>query len=142
MSLASAGPRVLLGKVGLDLHDVGAKFVARSLREAGMEVIYLGPFQTAETMLGAALTEDPDVVAVSTISGEYMAYVPPLVDGLRREGLDPVVLLGGLIAPDDHAPLRAAGVDGIFGSDSQIDDIVRFIHRTLAERRVSSSTSS
>lgn len=127
--------RVLLGKMGLDMHDVGAKFVARGLREAGMEVIYLGPFQTAASVTGAALAEDPDVVAISNISGEYISHAPELLIELRAAELCPVVVLGGLILESDQKALLDAGVDAIFGPGSQLDNIVAYIRSAVAERR-------
>lgn len=127
--------RVLLGKVGLDLHDIGAKYVARGLREAGMEVIYLGPFQTAATMLDAAVSEDPDVIAVSTVSGEYMSYVPEIAAGLKAEDLAPMLVLGGLVSPADAAELARLGVHRTFGPGSRIEEIVAAIRAHVAASR-------
>lgn len=126
--------RVVLGKFGLDMHDIGVKFVARGLREAGMEVIYLGPFQTADTVVGAVTTEDVDVVAVSNVSGEYMAYVPELLTKLRERDLDPVVIIGGLVPDKDKHALLQLGVDGVFGQGSTLDSIVDFIRNAVAKR--------
>jgi len=126
--------RVVLGKLGLDMHDIGAKFVARGLREAGMEVIYLGPFQTADSIVGAATTEDVDVVAVSNISGEYMAYVPELLEKLAARKLDPIVIIGGLVPPSDRQALLELGVHGVFGQGSTIEEIVAFIEKAVAKR--------
>lgn len=136
--MATIPIRVLLGKVGLDMHDVGAKFVARGLREAGMEVIYLGPFQTAETIVGATITEDPDVVAISSISGEYMRYVPDLIARLRSHDLAPRVVLGGLIADGDRHALLDLGVDAVFGQGSSIEAIVDYLRGAVdgASRRL------
>ncbi len=126
--------RVLLGKVGLDLHDVGTKYVARGLREAGMEVIYLGPFQTAESIVVAATSEDPDVVAISNISGEYLSYMPEIVHLLRDSGLEPLVVLGGLVPEGDHEKLTRIGVDAVFGQGSKVEDIVKYIRDAVAVR--------
>ncbi|MCL4182713.1 MAG: cobalamin-dependent protein [Burkholderiaceae bacterium] len=126
--------RVVLAKVGLDMHDIGVKFVARGLRDAGMEVIYLGPFQTAETVVGAVVTEDADVVAVSNISGEYMAYVPELLTQLRKQELNPIVLVGGLVPEKDRNRLLELGVDGVFGQGSGLESIVAFILDAMEKR--------
>jgi methylmalonyl-CoA mutase, C-terminal domain len=126
--------RVVLGKVGLDMHDIGSKVVARGLREAGMEVIYLGPFQTADSVVGAATTEDADVVAVSNISGEYATYVPEIVSKLRDRDLHPIVIVGGLVPDKDRQGLIDLGVDGVFGQGSTIDSIVEFIRGAVAKR--------
>lgn len=126
--------RVVLAKVGLDMHDIGVKFVARGLRDAGMEVIYLGPFQTAETIVGAVVTEDADVVAVSNISGEYMTYVPELLTRLREYELNPIVIVGGLVPEKDQNKLLELGVDGVFGQGSVLDAIVAFIREQVRRR--------
>lgn len=126
--------RVVLGKLGLDMHDIGAKVVARGLREAGMEVIYLGPFQTAHSIVGAATTEDVDVVAVSNISGEYMTYVPEILSKLRERDLAPVVIVGGLVPDKDKKALLELGVDGVFGQGTTLESIVDFIRGAVARR--------
>jgi methylmalonyl-CoA mutase C-terminal domain/subunit len=129
--------RVVLGKLGLDMHDIGTKVVARGLREAGMEVIYLGPFQTADSVVGAATTEDADVVAVSNISGEYMTYVPEILTKLRELELDPVVIVGGLVTSKDEKTLLDSGVDSVFGQGSSIESIVAYIRDAVARRATS-----
>ncbi len=129
--------RIVLGKVGLDMHDIGSKFVARGLRDAGMEVIYLGAFQTADSIVGAATTEDADVVAVSNISGEYMLYVPEILQKLQERAMDPVVLVGGLVPPKDNERLLAMGVHGVFGQGSTIEAIVAFVQAAVEKRRAS-----
>ena len=129
--------RIVLGKVGLDMHDIGSKFVARGLRDAGMEVIYLGAFQTADSIVGAATTEDADVVAVSNISGEYMLYVPEILQKLKERAMDPVILVGGLVPPKDNERLLAMGVHGVFGQGSTIEAIVAFVQAAVEKRRAS-----
>lgn len=127
--------RVLLAKVGLDLHDVGAKFVARSLRDAGMEVIYLGPFQTSASIVNATLEEGPDVVAISSISGEYKPYVREIVRDMKDQALAPLLIVGGLVPPGDKQELLFLGVDAVFGQGSAMDDIISFLRQAAAERR-------
>jgi len=97
-------------------------------------VIYLGPFQTADTVVGAATTEDVDVVAISNVSGEYMVYVPELLTKLRERDLDPVVIIGGLVPDKDKHVLLQLGVDGVFGQGSTLDSIVDFIRNAVAKR--------
>ena len=124
--------RVLIAKPGLDTHDIGAKFVARSLRDAGMEVIYLGPFQTAERIVKAAVEEDVDVVGISTLSGEYLSYVPEVLRLLRaRDMAHVLVLVGGLVLPSDAPKLRAMGVHGIFGPDTPMETVIGLINEKL-----------
>lgn len=127
--------RVLLGKVGLDLHDVGAKFIARSLRDAGMEVIYLGPFQTSTSIVNATLEEGPDVVAISSISGEYKPYIREIVRDMRQQSLDPILVVGGLVPAGDREELLGLGVSAVFGQGSAMDDIIAFLRRATDERR-------
>jgi methylmalonyl-CoA mutase C-terminal domain/subunit len=120
--------RVLVAKPGLDGHDRGAKVVARALRDAGMEVIYTGLRQTPEMIAEAALQEDVDVVGLSVLSGAHMALLPRIVELLRGNGMDDVlVIAGGIIPDEDIAPLEQAGVHGIFGPGTSTADIVKFI---------------
>ncbi|NPA31549.1 MAG: cobalamin B12-binding domain-containing protein [Chloroflexi bacterium] len=108
--------RVLIAKPGLDGHDRGAKIVARALRDAGMEVIYTGLRQTPEMIAEAALQEDVDVVGLSILSGAHMTLVPQVLQALRERGLDDVlVLVGGIIPPQDVPKLRAMGVYKVYG---------------------------
>ncbi|MEX1020186.1 MAG: cobalamin B12-binding domain-containing protein, partial [Litorilinea sp.] len=115
---SDAGPaiRVLVAKPGLDGHDRGAKVVARALRDAGFEVIYTGIRQTPQMIAEAALQEDVDVVGLSILSGAHMTLCPRVVDLLRAQGqAHVVVLVGGIIPPEDAEQLRAAGIHAIFG---------------------------
>jgi methylmalonyl-CoA mutase C-terminal domain/subunit len=126
--------RVLVAKPGLDGHDRGAKVVARALRDAGMEVIYTGIRQTPEMIAEAALQEDVDVVGLSILSGAHMALCPRIIELLRAQGLDDVVVLvGGIIPDDDVTPLRELGVKGVFGPGTSTQDIIDFIRREKGE---------
>lgn len=127
--------RVLIAKPGLDGHDRGAKVIARALRDAGMEVIYTGLRQTPDMIAEAALQEDVHVVGLSILSGAHMALVPRVLDLLRSQDMDDVlVLVGGIIPDDDVAALKDQGVSGIFGPGTNTDDIVKHIQTTLAAR--------
>ena len=124
--------RVLIAKPGLDGHDRGAKVVARALRDDGMEVIYAGLRQTPEMIAEAALQEDVDVVGLSILSGAHMALCPRIVELLRREGMeDVVVLLGGIIPDEDIEPLKTLGVRGVFGPGTSTQDIIDFIRNQI-----------
>ena len=126
--------RVLVAKPGLDGHDRGAKVVARTLRDAGMEVIYTGIRQTPEMIAEAALQEDVDVVGLSILSGAHMALCPRVVELLRAQDMaDAVVLVGGIIPDDDVAPLQALGVKGVFGPGTSTGEIVAFIREQVGE---------
>jgi methylmalonyl-CoA mutase C-terminal domain/subunit len=127
--------RVIIAKPGLDGHDRGAKVVARALRDAGMEVIYTGLRQTPEMIVEAALQEDADVIGLSILSGAHMTLVPRIVEGLKANGLDDVVVTLGGIVPDDDVPrLNAIGIKGIFGPGTPTQDIVTFIRQAVVER--------
>lgn len=119
--------RVLVAKLGLDAHDRGAKVVARAYRDAGFEVIYTGIYQRPEAVAEAAIQEDVDVVAISTLAGAHLTLIPQLIHLLRDQGADDMlVLAGGVIAEEDIAPLLAEGVAGVFGPGSDLDEIIRF----------------
>lgn len=124
--------RVLIAKPGLDGHDRGAKVVARALRDAGMEVIYTGIRQTPEMIAEAALQEDVDVVGLSILSGAHMTQCPRVVQLLRQQGMDDVLVLTGGIIPDEDIPaMQAAGIRGIFGPGTNTQDIVSFIREQV-----------
>jgi methylmalonyl-CoA mutase C-terminal domain/subunit len=129
--------RVLVAKPGLDGHDLGAKVVARALRDAGMEVIYTGLRQTPEMIAEAALQEDVDVVGLSILSGAHMALVPRILELLRANGLDDVLLFVGGIIPDEDAPaLMEMGVSGVYGPGASTEKIVEDIHSAMQKRFV------
>jgi methylmalonyl-CoA mutase C-terminal domain/subunit len=128
--------RVIIAKPGLDGHDRGAKVIARALRDAGMEVIYTGLRQTPEQIVSAALQEDADVIGLSILSGAHNHIVPRLMELLRAQQLDDVlVLIGGIIPDVDVAKLKALGVKGIFLPGTPMQEIVDFIN-TNARARV------
>ena len=117
--------RVLVAKPGLDGHDRGAKVVARSLRDAGMEVIYTGLRQTPEMIAEAALQEDVDVVGLSVLSGAHMALVPRVMELLKGNGQDKVkVFIGGIIPDEDVPELKKMGVSGIYGPGAPTGQII------------------
>lgn len=127
--------RVLVAKPGLDGHDRGAKVVARGLRDAGMEVIYSGLHRTPEQIVRTALDEDVHVVGLSILSGAHNRLLPLVVEGLRREGLDDVlVIAGGIIPEADAQALRAAGVSQVFPPGTPLSEIVQFIEDNAAQR--------
>jgi methylmalonyl-CoA mutase C-terminal domain/subunit len=120
--------RVVIAKPGLDGHDRGAKIIARALRDAGMEVIYTGLHQTPEQIVETAIQEDADAVGVSILSGAHMTLVPRIVDGLRANGAEDVlVVVGGTIPQDDADELKAAGVAEVFGPGATTGEIVDFL---------------
>lgn len=127
--------RVLVAKPGLDGHDRGAKVVARALRDAGMEVIYTGIRQTPEMIVEAAVQEDVDVVGLSILSGAHLELFPHVMQGLKKKGLDQVlVVAGGIIPEDDRAALLKMGVKAVFGPGTPTTEIVEFIKKNASER--------
>lgn len=124
--------RVLIAKPGLDGHDRGAKVIARTLRDAGMEVIYTGLRQTPEMIVEAALQEDVDVIGLSILSGAHMALAPRIIELLHEHDLDDVkVVIGGIIPDSDIEPLKEIGISGVFGPGSSTEKIVEFINEVV-----------
>jgi methylmalonyl-CoA mutase C-terminal domain/subunit len=127
--------RVLVAKPGLDGHDRGAKVVARALRDAGMEVIYTGIRQTPEMIAEAALQEDVDVIGLSILSGAHMALFPRIIELLRQNRMDDIVIVVGGIIPDEDVPeLKKMGIKGIFGPGTSTQDIIAFIRQEMANK--------
>ncbi|MDQ3671195.1 MAG: cobalamin B12-binding domain-containing protein [Actinomycetota bacterium] len=125
--------RVVIAKPGLDGHDRGAKIIARALRDAGMEVIYTGLHQTPEQIVETAIQEDADAVGVSILSGAHMTLVPRIVNGLKENGADDVlVVVGGTVPPDDADELKSAGVAAVFGPGATTTEIVDFLRGVVA----------
>jgi methylmalonyl-CoA mutase, C-terminal domain len=124
--------KVLLSKVGLDGHDRGIKVVASVLKEAGMEVIYLGMYKTAKGIVAAAIDEDVDVIGVSYLSGEHLIFTPKLVEEMRKNGLDDVLLIaGGTFPAEDIHLMEEMGIDKVFRAGSLSEDFIGFIQDNL-----------
>ena len=127
--------RVVMTKVGLDGHDRGVKIVARTLRDAGMDVIYTGLHRTPEEVVDAAIQEDVDVIGVSILSGAHMTVFPRILDRLAaREAGDILVVGGGVIPDEDVARLKSLGVAEILLQDTPPEAIVAMVRRVVAER--------
>lgn len=127
--------RVLVGKVGLDGHDRGAKIIARAFRDAGFEVIYTGLHQTPEMVAEAAAQEDVDAIGLSILSGAHMTLFPAVIDELHKRGLDDVTVFGGGIVPnDDAAELANLGVRAIFTPGASTDEIVHWVRENVSPR--------
>ena len=133
--MVSRKVRVLIAKPGLDGHDRGVKVLARGLRDAGMEVIYLGLRFTPEQIAEAAVQEDVDVVGVSCLSGAHMALFPKTAQLIREKGGQDILVIGGGIIPKKDIPkLKEAGIAQIFGPGTPLEEIARFIETTLEKR--------
>ncbi len=127
--------RVLIAKPGLDGHDRGAKVVARALRDAGMEVIYTGLRQTPEQIVAAAVQEDVDAVGLSVLSGAHMHLFPRVLELLRQQGAEDILVFGGGIIPeDDAAELKRMGVAAVFQPGASTRAIIQFLEERLGRR--------
>jgi methylmalonyl-CoA mutase C-terminal domain/subunit len=128
--------RVVVAKPGLDGHDRGAKIIARALRDAGMEVIYTGLHQTPEQIVETVIQEDADAVGLSILSGAHMTLVPRIIELLREQDADDVVItLGGTIPSDDIAALKRLGVAEVFTPGASTKTAVEFIRSAVAAAR-------
>ena len=124
---------MVIAKPGLDGHDRGAKIIARALRDAGMEVIYTGLHQTPAQIVETAIPEDADAVGISILSGAHMTLVPAILDGLRENGADDVlVVVGGTIPAEDARELKEAGVAEVFTPGAPTAEIVEFLRGKVA----------
>ncbi|MCH8927975.1 MAG: cobalamin B12-binding domain-containing protein [Candidatus Marinimicrobia bacterium] len=128
--------RVLIAKPGLDGHDRGAKVIASALRDAGMEVIYLGLRQTPEMIVNAAIQEDVDVISLSILSGAHMTIFPEVLDLMKQEKIDDVLLTGGGIIPGkDMKELEKLGVGKLFGPGTPLAVGVDYIKEWVSKNR-------
>ena len=127
--------RILIAKPGLDGHDRGAKVIARALRDAGNEVIYSGLFQTPEQIVETAIQEDVDGIGLSVLSGAHLTLFPKVIDALRAQQIDDIVVFGGGVIPDDDIPaLREAGLAAIFTPGSSLNDITTWVDGHIPQR--------
>ncbi len=128
--------RVLVAKVGLDGHDRGAKVIATALRDAGMEVIYTGLRQTPQTVVRAALQEDVDAIGISILSGAHMTVFPAVIEEMKKQNLDNILLTGGGIIPsEDMAQLQELGVGQLFAPGAHTEEIAEYIKTWTLENR-------
>jgi methylmalonyl-CoA mutase C-terminal domain/subunit len=128
--------RVVIAKPGLDGHDRGAKIIARALRDAGMEVIYTGLHQTPQQIVETAIQEDADAVGISILSGAHMTLVPKILDGLKENGVDDVVVVvGGTIPKPDVEELKRQGVAEVFTPGAPMSEIVDFLRKRVPVTR-------
>jgi len=124
--------RVVVAKPGLDGHDRGAKVVARALRDAGMEVIYTGLRQTPEQIVSAVVQEDADVLGLSILSGAHDFLFPKIMELLKNEGREDVLVVAGGIFPNEDLPvIKDMGVTGVFGPGANTEEIVGFINENV-----------
>jgi methylmalonyl-CoA mutase, C-terminal domain len=128
MAVTATPIRILIGKVGLDGHDRGVKLIARALRNAGTEVIYTGLHQTPEQVVNTAIQEDVDAIGLSILSGAHNTLFRRVLELLKEQGAEDIVLFGGGIIPDEDLPtLKAAGVRALFRPGAPMNEIVDFV---------------
>jgi methylmalonyl-CoA mutase C-terminal domain/subunit len=129
--------RLLVGKVGLDGHDRGAKIIARAFRDAGFEVIYTGLHQTPEVVVNSAIQEDVDAVSLSILSGAHNHLFPRVIELLKDRGVDDIGVFGGGIIPDEDIPgLKEAGVLEVFTPGASTDDIIDWVRTNIRPRNL------
>ncbi len=129
--------RVLVAKPGLDGHDRGAKVLARALRDAGMEVVYTGIRQTPQMIVEAAIQEDVDAILMSILSGAHMAIFPKVMELLKENGVDDVLVMAGGILPDEDLPaIEAMGIRGNFGPGTPLSTIIEFVRANINPDRL------
>ena len=127
--------KVMVAKIGLDGHDRGIKIIARALRDAGMEVLYLGMRLTNDQIAASALQEDVDVIGLSILSGAHMVLFPQILDGLHENDMDDVsVIAGGIIPEADRLELEKLGLKAVFGPGTSTSEIVSFVRNLVAEK--------
>jgi methylmalonyl-CoA mutase cobalamin-binding domain/chain len=127
--------RVIVAKPGLDGHDRGAKVIARAFRDAGFEVIYTGLRQTPEQVVNAALQEDADVIGLSVLSGAHMTLCPRIMELMKKEGLnDVLVLVGGIIPDQDIEKLKQIGVSEVFQPGASTEEIVVYVRKNVRKK--------
>jgi methylmalonyl-CoA mutase C-terminal domain/subunit len=127
--------RVVVAKPGLDGHDRGAKVIARAFRDAGFEVIYTGLRQTPEQIVNAALQEDADVVGLSVLSGAHMTLCPRIMELMKKERLDDVlVIVGGIIPDQDITKLKECGIAAIFQPGASTEDIINYVRQHVRNK--------
>ncbi|MBS7247734.1 MAG: cobalamin B12-binding domain-containing protein [Candidatus Jordarchaeales archaeon] len=128
--------RVLVAKPGLDSHDRGAKIIAAALRDAGFEVIYTGLRQTPEQIVETVIQEDVDVLCLSILSGAHMTLLPRVMELLRKNGVDDVLVIAGGIIPDEDVPkLKEVGIAEVFGPGTMTEEVIGFIKRNIKRQR-------
>ncbi len=126
--------RVIIAKAGLDGHDRGAKVIAAALRDAGMEVIYTGLRQTPKTIVNAAIQEDVDAIGVSILSGAHMTVFPQILDEMKTQGVDDILLFGGGIIPEeDIVKLKELGVGELFTPGADTTEVARFLENWVKQ---------
>jgi methylmalonyl-CoA mutase C-terminal domain/subunit len=127
--------RVIVAKPGLDGHDRGAKVIARAFRDAGFEVIYTGLRQTPEQIVNAAVQEDADVIGLSVLSSAHMTLCPRIMNLMRKEGLDDVLVVVGGIIPDQDIPkLKEDGVGEVFQPGASTEEIVEYVRKNVRKK--------
>jgi methylmalonyl-CoA mutase C-terminal domain/subunit len=134
--------RILISKVGLDGHDVGAKLVAKALRDAGMEVVYAGLRRTPEEIVNIAIQEDVDGIGISILSGAHMTFFPLILKLLKEKEASEIMLFGGGVIPlSDVKELKRLGVRELFRAGTNTAEIIEFVRREIGEKKILSPQS-
>ncbi|MDY7019119.1 MAG: cobalamin-dependent protein [Chloroflexota bacterium] len=126
--------RIVMAKLGVDGHDIGIKFISTGLRDAGMEVIYLGPYQTPDSVVKAAIDEDVDIIGLSALGGGHLNQAQRLFNTLKEKGIQIPIIMGGVIPRQDIPELEEVGVKKVFLTGATISSIADSIRETLKEK--------
>jgi methylmalonyl-CoA mutase C-terminal domain/subunit len=130
----SARIKAIISKIGLDSHERGAKLVANALKNAGMEVIYLGSFRTAESVVESAIQEDADIIGISSHSGEHLTLIPMLVELMKEKKIDNIPLIVGGVIPKENIPdLKAIGIKEVFGYGTTMEQVVHCVKQLCSQ---------
>lgn len=128
--------RILIAKPGLDGHDRGAKVIARSLRDAGFEIVYTGLRQTPEAIVATAIQEDVDAIGISILSGAHNTIFPKIVELLKEKGANDIMVFGGGVIPEEDIPfLKESGVAMIFTPGTSTDEVVEFVNKNITPKK-------
>ena len=123
--------KILLGKIGVDGHDIGLKVLSQAFRDDGMEVVYLGAFNTTDAIIKSAVQEDVDIIGLSFLGGAHIYYSQEIMDELKTRNINLPVVVGGVIPRIDIQPLMDMGIKGVFESGSDMSEIIKTIRKTL-----------
>jgi methylmalonyl-CoA mutase C-terminal domain/subunit len=134
VSMSEVKRRVLLGKPGLDGHDKGMNVISAWLRDAGIEIVYLGPFQTAEKIVKSAIQEDVDVIGLSFLGGGHLEHVQDILAIMKENNLDIPIAVGGIIPKEDIPQLKEMGVKEVFPPNSPMESIVDCINKLCSSK--------
>lgn len=134
VNIMTARIKAIISKIGLDSHERGAKLVANALKNAGMEVVYLGSFRTPDSIVKSAIQEDVDIIGISAHSGEHLTLIPMLAELMKEKKIDNIPLIVGGVIPKENIPdLKAIGVKEVFGYGTTMEEVINCVKKLCAK---------